>query len=986
MLAQRAQAVRVREAIRARGLLLHDAFLKFDYDRNGLLSLAEVYGALDWLQVPNVTPADVLFFVRGATRDESISYANFMELLGTPEDAELAERVPTSQDAPAPPPHAEVALTAATVSELLGGPSSSAGASTAALGEGSAAPAVANGAPVADEPNPFSEVGPLAKLLSASRANTPSSSARSALAALASTPAAAPAPAPSAAFSAALSPSPPSLSRQRSRVRPKGEEELRTLLQSYEAEEQRLQVELERLQAAQLAKARETLESALVQSDFSFYRQAKLGGGLNPRTTRTSRFFDFSRGQAGGQEGTPHWMEGRGRWLCVRQGDSRIPCYRGTDGYVLLRVPFSKNGGGMHLNSFTVTLHVKLKKLRQRGLVATAGWDSWAKAAENDEKAQLSMSERGALCAVDSSSDERCLKPNRWHALSLVVEAGSTPMLHLYLDGELASTIKTPKASCDGQYSLRRQLAIFFMRSQKRSVSAPVHDPSAKYLRSATVHSRALDGEHIRREHGILHSLLIEDAIGAVPAYMRELLSQAHAAEPFKSTRAMRQHLKGLLESAMGAALQLWRALLACDTVEAARLCEEMRPSTLAVCARWRRRQAATGDVEPVEETVAPYGETLLHAAAFAGNEPLLRQLLEAGAPPSRRGVLSSCTALHAAAAAGSVGACKALLAAGCKVDAASATKRTALHMACVKGLVDVAELLVKEGGADLYSTFGGAESAMGLLRRLGRPDSLDLLRALDALAGGPLAGETSSSAKLASAGGTEVGSASNGGGDAEDEESDDADEAKEDPDDDLVAQLALEAKEERNGGLRVGQRIEARYQRRQRWYPGKLTKVANGAVDIAYDDGDREYGLPIMYVKAEGGAEASAGPKPPRVTVDADDPCQLLRRLKDEAERRDDAESGDDDDGGDADAAEEAMALDDTRLRDQLLREAKEAAKSASTARPAESHRSKGYGFSDDDDNESEGEEEDDESEEDFHFRRGRRSPVESDSELSEE
>ena len=41
----------MREAILQRGLPLHDAFLMFDYDRNGLLSLAEVYGALEWLQV-----------------------------------------------------------------------------------------------------------------------------------------------------------------------------------------------------------------------------------------------------------------------------------------------------------------------------------------------------------------------------------------------------------------------------------------------------------------------------------------------------------------------------------------------------------------------------------------------------------------------------------------------------------------------------------------------------------------------------------------------------------------------------------------------------------------------------------------------------------------------------------------------------------------------------------------------------------------------
>ena len=33
--------MRLRAAIAAKGLLLHDAFLKFDYDRNGLLSLAD---------------------------------------------------------------------------------------------------------------------------------------------------------------------------------------------------------------------------------------------------------------------------------------------------------------------------------------------------------------------------------------------------------------------------------------------------------------------------------------------------------------------------------------------------------------------------------------------------------------------------------------------------------------------------------------------------------------------------------------------------------------------------------------------------------------------------------------------------------------------------------------------------------------------------------------------------------------------------------
>ena len=66
-MASRLQVTRTREAIRHRGLLLHDAFLKFDYSRTGMLSLEEVYGAFEWLKIP-VTPEEVLFFVRSVRR------------------------------------------------------------------------------------------------------------------------------------------------------------------------------------------------------------------------------------------------------------------------------------------------------------------------------------------------------------------------------------------------------------------------------------------------------------------------------------------------------------------------------------------------------------------------------------------------------------------------------------------------------------------------------------------------------------------------------------------------------------------------------------------------------------------------------------------------------------------------------------------------------------------------------------------------------
>ena len=72
------------------------------------------------------------------------------------------------------------------------------------------------------------------------------------------------------------------------------------------------------------------------------------------------------------------WMEGRGKWLCVLQGSARVPCYKGYGStFVVLRVPFRKNGGGLHLNQYTATIFCKFTAVRMRGLLCTAGWDQW---------------------------------------------------------------------------------------------------------------------------------------------------------------------------------------------------------------------------------------------------------------------------------------------------------------------------------------------------------------------------------------------------------------------------------------------------------------------------------------------------------------------------------------------------------------------------------------------------------------------------------
>ena len=80
MLKERAHAVRLREAIKAKGWRLYDAFNKFDANDDGSLSFAEVWGALDYLRIA-ATPKDVVEFVSAISAEGRILYEQFYELL-----------------------------------------------------------------------------------------------------------------------------------------------------------------------------------------------------------------------------------------------------------------------------------------------------------------------------------------------------------------------------------------------------------------------------------------------------------------------------------------------------------------------------------------------------------------------------------------------------------------------------------------------------------------------------------------------------------------------------------------------------------------------------------------------------------------------------------------------------------------------------------------------------------------------------------------
>jgi hypothetical protein len=82
MLQQRALAVSLRHRIKQKGLLLYDAFCKFNFSGNGYLTPGEVWGGFDFLGI-ECSPHDILDFFNAADLDKDglLNYRDFIESL-----------------------------------------------------------------------------------------------------------------------------------------------------------------------------------------------------------------------------------------------------------------------------------------------------------------------------------------------------------------------------------------------------------------------------------------------------------------------------------------------------------------------------------------------------------------------------------------------------------------------------------------------------------------------------------------------------------------------------------------------------------------------------------------------------------------------------------------------------------------------------------------------------------------------------------------
>lgn len=92
MLKQRALSACMSCAIKRKGMLLYDAFCKFDFSHNGYLTPGEVWGGFHFLEIP-VGAQDVLDFVNAADTDNDglLSFREFVDILQDPDKSTLTD-------------------------------------------------------------------------------------------------------------------------------------------------------------------------------------------------------------------------------------------------------------------------------------------------------------------------------------------------------------------------------------------------------------------------------------------------------------------------------------------------------------------------------------------------------------------------------------------------------------------------------------------------------------------------------------------------------------------------------------------------------------------------------------------------------------------------------------------------------------------------------------------------------------------------------
>ena len=241
---------------------------------------------------------------------------------------------------------------------------------------------------------------------------------------------------------------------------------------------------------------------------------------------------------------------------------------------IVFKSPFRKNGGGRHLNSYTLTWMFKMVDTeRFFDLISLHGFEREVSAVKRVISDQFlaayarpfvngEFQTVGLGCestAVDFGDDEPpSLKEGGWHVVTHVVDVPSHEV-RLFLDGQLVAKAekdtvfadKKFRLDLDGGASLASRFAF------PSHVNEPCHpemyeeldtarDLGAIWMRSMSVHNRVLTLEQVQAESATLHAMLLDDAIAQLPACLQSELERLRAEGVVKDIRSLLKSTEAL--------------------------------------------------------------------------------------------------------------------------------------------------------------------------------------------------------------------------------------------------------------------------------------------------------------------------------------------------------------------------------------------------------------------------------------------------------
>ena len=233
---------------------------------------------------------------------------------------------------------------------------------------------------------------------------------------------------------------------------------------------------------------------------------------------------------------------------------------------------------------------------------------------------------------IIATGKQSVVQAGKWSVLSWNVDANAGTV-RCFVNGTAATdAISVDWLKKDGPGTLSGRVAV--------NKFDPNHHPpggGVTLLRSVSIYNKCLDPEQIRAEANELRHFWLDDVIRNVhQAAWKAPLAQLHAAAPFADSDAVLAALPKVKQASEARVEELYLALVKRREDAVPALVDALNDADLALsCLVSCSRDPTAGQSDEVDDECAI--GSLMHIAAFTGQATLLKRLLDAGAALARR-------------------------------------------------------------------------------------------------------------------------------------------------------------------------------------------------------------------------------------------------------------------------------------------------------------------------------------------------------------